>query len=71
MGSGSGLKAATLKGMSYQTRVDSEDDWELVVLNLVRRPSGIAEDYAIRGGSRTGPGLGREGYLYARGIVPG
>ena len=26
----------------YQTRVDSDDDWEFEVLNLVRRPSCIA-----------------------------
>jgi len=56
----------------YQTSVDSEDDWELVVLNLVRRPSGIAEDCAPWGGSGTEPGLGRERYLYyARDTVPG
>ena len=44
-------QARSNMGMTrYQTRVDSEDDWEWVVLNLVRRPSGIAEDYALRGG---------------------
>ena len=36
--------------MMYQTRVESDDDWELLVLNLVRRPSGIVEDCALRGG---------------------
>jgi hypothetical protein len=32
-----------MKEKRYQTRDDSEDDWELVVLNLVRRPSGIVK----------------------------
>jgi hypothetical protein len=36
------------KVVRYQTRVDSDDDWELVVLNLVRRPSAIAENYGFR-----------------------
>ena len=31
----------------YQTRVESDDDWELLVLNLVRRPSGIVEDCVL------------------------
>jgi len=38
-----------MKIMRYQTRLESEDDWELVVLNLVRRPSGIVEVYALSG----------------------
>lgn len=41
-GSGSEVMG-TMKEKRYQTRDDSEDDWELVVLNLVRRPSGIVK----------------------------
>jgi len=36
-------------GYPGQTRVDSDDDWELVVLNLLRRPSGIMENYGVQG----------------------
>ena len=56
----------------YQTRVESDDDWELLVLNLVRRPSGIVEDCALRGGEGGGThDVGREDYLYTREHVMG
>jgi len=37
----SGDDATEVIRLFYQTRVDSDDDCEFVVLNLVRRPSGI------------------------------
>ena len=46
--------------MRYQTRVDSDDDWESVVLNLVRRPSGIAWEYVKEGEGRTKARLGEK-----------
>lgn len=51
--------------MRYQTRVDSDDDWESVVLNLVRRPSGIAGEGGGQNESE------RANYLYTRGHVAG
>ena len=45
---------ATARIEKYQTRVDSDDDWELVVLNLLRRPSGIAENYGVQRRSEGG-----------------
>jgi len=44
--------------MRYQTRVDSDDDWESVVLNLVRRPSGIAWEYVREGRVERDPARG-------------
>ena len=49
--------------MRYQTRVDSDDDWESVVLNLVRRPSGIARE---GGGQSESPVKERELFIYPR-----
>lgn len=51
--------------MRYQTRVDSDDDWESVVLNLVRRPRGIAREGGGQSESE------RASYLYTRGHVAG
>ena len=50
--------------MRYQTRVDSDDDWESVVLNLVRRPSGIAWEYSMSGRGGYNEALLGEGVLF-------
>lgn len=40
----------------YQTRADSDEDWESAVLNLVRRPRGMAGrgEGGMEGGTRVG-----------------